>query len=195
MNALLPAATPPPLRLRWTTAQFHDLCDTGVFDGRRVMLIDGEILTMPLPNPPHNLSLGKCDDRLRQVFATGFHIRNQMALDVGTANDPGPDLAVVAGRREDYSDRQPDTAALVVEVADSSLFLDTTTKAELYARAGVPEYWVVDLENRQLIVLRDPQQLAANGYSYQTKVTLKPTDSISPLAAPTATIKVSELLA
>jgi Uma2 family endonuclease len=83
---------------------------------------------------------------------------------------------------------------LVVEVADSSLFFDTTAKAELYAEMKIPEYWVLDLEHRQLLVFRDPAPLAAGGHAFQTHLSLKETDSISPLAAPHATIRIAELL-
>ena len=74
------------------------------------------------------------------VFTAGYHVRNQMAFDVGTRNDPGPDLAVVAGSRSELATKQTTSAMLVVEVAESSLTLDTTTKAEFYATAGVPDY-------------------------------------------------------
>ena len=83
-------------------------------------------------------------------------------------------------------------------MSDSTLAFDTTTKAELYATAGVPEYWVLDIENRQLHVFRDPQplplpeDLAAT--AYRTRLTLAPTDRVSPLAAPAASILVSDLL-
>ena len=195
-TAPAPISRTGPRPYRWTCDEFHDLCDRGGFRGHRVILIDGAILEMTQPNPPHNLSLGLADDWLRTVFTTGYHIRNQMALDVGTENDPGPDLAVVIGSRRDYTTRQATTAVLVVEVADSSLSLDTTTKAEVYATAGIEDYWVIDLENRKLLVFRDPVPLPAGlgATAYRTRLTLDPTDTISPLAAPTATVCVSDLL-
>jgi Uma2 family endonuclease len=167
-----------------------------VFDGLKTMLLDGEIYAMTLPAPPHNLSLGLTEDWLRVAFATGHHVRNRMAFDVGARDDPGPDLAVVVGSRRDYAARQATAAVLVVEVADSSLFVDTTTKAELYATAGVPDYWVLDLEHRQLLVFRDPQPLpkGLGATAYRTHLTFTPTDRVSPLAAPTASVLVSDLL-
>jgi Uma2 family endonuclease len=166
--------TPPSSQamepLRWTCGEFHRLCDEGWFDGSRVILVDGEILAIPMAAPPHNLSLGLADDWLRTVFTTGFHIRNQTALDVGTDNDPGPDLAVVTGYRRDYRDRQATSAVLVVEIADSSLSIDTKTKSHLYALAGVPEYWVLDVNARQLHVFREPiaDEAAPRGHRYST---------------------------
>ena len=96
--------TPQPYR--WTCDEYRTLRGAGRFNDRRVMLIEGEILIMPLPDPPHNLSVGLIDDWLRMVFTAGYHVRNQMAFDVGTRNDPGPDLAVVVGARRDLATRQ-----------------------------------------------------------------------------------------
>ncbi len=187
---------PGPTKYRWSIDTYRQLGRCGVFADMRTLLVDGEILAMSLPDPPHNLSLGLVEDWLRTTFANGYHVRNQMAFDVGTENDPGPDLAVVVGNRRDYADRQATTAILVVEIADSSLFLDTTRKAELYATAGVPEYWVIDLEHRLLLVFRDPVPLPAGlgATAYRTRTTFGPTDSVSSLAQPSAIIRVAEML-
>ena len=90
----------------------------------------------------------------------------------------------------------PTTALLIVEVARSSLFVDTTTKADLYATAGVADYWVVDVDNRQLLVFRDPAPLPAGlgATAYQTRLTFADTDTVSPLAMPTAAVRVADLL-
>ena len=129
-------------------------------------------------------------------FTTGHHVRNQMGFDVGEATDPSPDLVVAVGVRSDYAAGKPRSAALLVEVADSSLFLDTTTKAEKYATAGIADYWVLDVDGRRLHVFRDPVALPAGlgATAYRTHLMLTDADSISPLAAPTATIRVADLL-
>jgi Uma2 family endonuclease len=197
-----PAGTHPktpgigPQPYRWTIQEYRQLGQAGLFRDMKTMLIDGEILTMPQPAPPHNTALNLMQEFLRVAFATGHHVRNQMALDVGTRNDPGPDLAVVEGSIRDYATRQATTAVLVVEIADSSLFLDSTTKAELYATAGVPEYWVLDLEHRQLLVFRDPVPLPSGlgATAYRIHLTFGPNETVSPLAAPAAVVKVGDLL-
>ncbi|QJW97441.1 Uma2 family endonuclease [Frigoriglobus tundricola] len=119
-----------------------------------------------------------------------------MGSDIGTDNDPGPDLAVVPGGMRDYATATPTRAILIVEIAHTTLAIDTTTKAELYATAGVPEYWVLDLEHRQLIVFRDPQPLpqGLGATAYKTHLTLGPTDHVSLLAAPNAGVLVGNLL-
>jgi len=193
-----PVAAPAPAwkPYRWTISEYRDLDKTGLFHDVKTMLIDGEIFVMPLPSPPHDASLGLTAEFLRSAFTKGVHIRNQQGFDIGTRNDPGPDLAVVTGAIRDFTTSTPTEAILIVEVAVTSLRMDTTTKAELYASAGVPEYWVIDVPGRELHLYRDlvanPEGLGAD--AYRTRRVLKETDTISPLAAPTAVVKVSELL-
>lgn len=196
-----PAQTPPPrakgiVPRRWTLTEYQNLAKAGFLDGLRTILIDGEILTMPNPGTAHDTSLNLTVAFLQSVCPPGHFVRNQQSFNVGTANDPGPDLAIVPGAIRDYAKQAPTTALLIVEVADTSLTMDTTTKAELYATAGVPEYWVIDLEHRQLIVFRDPQPLpkGLGATAYKTHLTYAPTDRVSPLAAPQTAILVSELL-
>ena len=105
-----------------------------------------------------------------------------------------PDIAVVAGGPRDFTATHPTTAGLVVEVSDTTLALDLAEKAELYATAGVSDYWVLDLTGRRLLVFRDPAPVAAGGAAYRTHLTLGPTDTVSPLAASSAVIAVADLL-
>jgi Uma2 family endonuclease len=201
MSAMAAPVTPPPVGngpkpWRITIKQYRKLGETGCFNGLKTMLIRGEVYTMVFPNPPHDVALGLTDDWLRKVVPPGYHVRNQMGFDIGTNNDPGPDLAVVPGDRRDYSTKTATTAILIIEVAESSLDMDTTTKAELYATANVPDYWVIDLVNRQIIVFRDPAPLPAGlgATAYQNRQTFGPADSVSPLHVPTASVRVADLL-
>lgn len=202
----VPAVTPPAAQVvapsmgpqphRWTIKEYRELYKTGLFCDKKTMLLDGVLYVMVMPKPPHDTALGLAYEFLRAAFQAGHYVRNQMGFDIGTSNDPGPDLAVVAGSIRDYAAKTPTTAVMVVEVSDTTLSIDTTTKAELYATAGVPEYWVIDLVNNQLLVFRNPQALPAGlgATAYKTHLTFGRTDSISPLAAPNATIRVAELL-
>jgi Uma2 family endonuclease len=183
------AAPASPRPLRWTCAEFHRFGDMGVFEGRRAMLIDGVILEQGPMNPAHATTLGLVDEVIRNTFGAGWRVRNQCPLVLGRDLDPRPDLAVVPGRPCDYTGH-PTTADLVVEVADSSLDFDTSDKRLLYARAGIGEYWVVDVNGRRLLVYRTPR-----AGDYATQQALGPTDAVSPLAAPSATVRVADLLA
>jgi Uma2 family endonuclease len=186
------AALPRPLL--WTVAEFHRVNASGVWKGRRPMLIRGVILEQGPMNPPHATGVELASDALRTAFGAGWRVRVQLPLVVRADGDPMPDVAVVAGSPRDFAQSHPTTAALVVEVSDTTLAVDSTEKAEDYAAAGVPEYWIVDLNGRRLHVLRDPAPHPAGGHSYRTQVTLGPGDAVSPLAVPAASVAVADLL-
>jgi len=197
--------TPPPAGAgpkpwKWTREQYYRLGELGFFDGKRVELIRGEIVEMSPINIAHATGVGLVSDALVIIFAAGFYTNVQQPFSVPGAapgSEPQPDVAVIPGSRRTAT-AHPTQAALLVEVADTTLFTDTTTKAQLYAEAGVGEYWVLDLNGRELHVFRDPQPLPLppdlSATAYRTHLTLDPTDTVSPLAAPAATIRVADLL-
>ncbi len=191
-------ATPPPApgprRWKWTRRQYTELSERGYFDGERVELVFGEIIDMGKQGWPHVVGCRKVAAALAPFFSAAAWFSEQRPFAAGEY-EPVPDLAVVPGKFEDFADH-PAVALLVVEVADTTLAYDTTTKAELYATAGVPEYWVIDLTNRQLVVFRDPAPLPSGlgATAYRTHLTFGPADTVSPLNAPTAAIRVGELL-
>lgn len=189
-----PAAGPQPWL--WTVAEFNDLGDRGLFEGRRAYLIDGVIWEQGPMNEPHAVALALVLRVLMVAFGPTWHLRGQSPLNVGERTNPQPDYAVVPGDPRDYLAAQPGTAGLVVEISDSTLAEDTTTKAEKYATAGVEDYWVLDLEGRRLIVFRDPAPLPVGlgATAYRRRMEYGPADTVSPLAAPAATIRVADLL-
>lgn len=168
----------------------------GWFEGRRAMLIEGEILEMPGPNPPRATSTTLTDSVLRAIFGPSVVVRNQLPLILGLLTDPEPDLAVVPGSARDYAAAHPTSALLVVEISDSTLDYDLNDKASLYAAGGITDYWVVDLVNRRLIVHRIPQSdpAAIFGARYSQVSQFSPADSVSPLAAPQAAVAIADLL-
>ena len=188
-------ASVPPMPKRWTLAQFHQLGDAGYFEGLRAKLIHGVIIEEGPMNPPHAVAGEKTEEVMRSVFGSGWRMRIEKPLVLGSDTDPMPDLAIVAGRPT-VAGGHPTSAALVIEIADTSLDYDTTTKAELYATAGIADYWVLDVDNRQLLVFRDPAPLPAGlgATAYQTRLTLADTDTVAPLALPTAAVRVADLL-
>ena len=185
-----------PHPFRWTCAEIQNLGDAGLFEGRPVLLVDGELVEMPNPNPPHSAGNALVEESLRAAFGRGFLVRGQSPLILDLWTDPVPDAAVVVGTSRDYSVNHPTTALLVVEVSDSTLRYDTGEKASLYAEAGIGDYWVLDLVNRQLWVHRVPQAdpVQRFGFRYSSVVTLAPGESINPLAMPAAAIRVNDLL-
>ena len=183
--------------MRFTRDQYLALWQHGFFDGRRVCLLHGEVVEMSTKEP-HVAGVMAVAEVLRAVFGAGFCLREEKPIDVNTENDPEPDVIVVPGNSRTYRNAptSPDVslALVVVEVADSTLFQDTTTKAELYATAGVADYWVLDVENDRLLVFRDPQPLPTGGLSYRTTRTLAAGDTISLPAVPGVPIVVADLI-
>lgn len=178
---------------KWTRDQYMKMAELGFFTGKRVELIRGVILEMSPVNWPHILATVRMGEAIRTAFGgTGFVIE-QGSFPLADS-DPVPDTRAILGHPTDYADN-PSTAALIVEVSDSTIAFDLTDKAELYASAGVQDYWVLDLNGRVLHVFRDPQPNVALGVTaYRTLSVLKPGDVVSPLAVPNATINVSDLL-
>jgi hypothetical protein len=183
-----------PRPWKCSTEQYRKLGELGFFNGKQVELICGGIMEMSPINWFHTVGTTKVGDVLRRLFAGQAWISLQNPLAIA-GSLPQPDVAVIPGRIEDYTDH-PKAAILIVEVADTTLFYDTTTKAELYATAGVLDYWVLDLEGKRLLVFRDPVQLPTGlgASAYRTHFTLRATDTIAPLAVSNCQITVSELL-
>jgi Uma2 family endonuclease len=180
--------------VRFTRDQFFALGEHGFFDDRRVMLIHGEVLEMNPMKEPHASGVSGTTDALRVAFGAGFYLRAQMPLDVSTLSVPVPDVVVVPGSRKSYTQTPTAAVALVVvEVSDTTLAHDMTTKAELYSTAGIPDYWVVDVVNEVLHVFRDPVPLAG-AVAYRTCDTYSATDTVTLLAVPGVPISVADLL-
>ncbi len=131
--------------LRWTCAEFHRLAEHGFFNGRDVQLIQGEIFAMSPAGPRHATAVTLTALALQAALPAGTSLRVQQPLELSQTTDPEPDLAMVSGSPRQYASQHPTTALLVVEVADASLDHDRTTKMSLYAAAGIPVYWVVNL--------------------------------------------------
>jgi Uma2 family endonuclease len=178
------------LTRRWTRDEYYRMADSGILrPDDRVELIDGEILTMAPQKSPHATAMQLAYEALREAFGDGFHVRPQLPLALDETNEPEPDLAVVAGSPRDYAEDHPSTAVLVVEVAETSLGFDRGVKKALYARFGIPEYWIVDLIERLVEVYRSPQ-----GPDYREQRVLTDADSIAPFGPPAAVIAVADLL-
>lgn len=187
--ALAPRAGEP---FRFTREQYHEMERLGFFRDVRVQRIRGEIVVMSAVNWPHVASLRKTRQALEVAFAGIGWVNDRNPLPTPDS-DPEPDLSVIPGRFEDYSDH-PTSAVLVVEISVTTLFEDTTTMAEVYATAAAPEYWVVDVVNRRLLVYRDPRPLPPGGVAYRSLTELGEADTVSPLAAAAAVIRVADLL-
>lgn len=133
---------------RYTADSYFALVAEGLLDpDEKVELLDGIVVAMPPQEPPHASGVRRVDRALRRAFGPDVLVSSQLPLIAGASSVPEPDFAILPGRLEDYDKRHPTKALLVVEVADSSLAQDRLTKARIYARAGVPDYWIVNLRH------------------------------------------------
>jgi Uma2 family endonuclease len=194
MHAVAPVSPAGPTPRRWTREEFYRMADMGLFHGQRAELIEGEIMVLSPQNWPHTSTVARVAEALRRVMGTGFWVRTQFPLNL-SSSDPEPDVSVVVGRLEDYSDH-PTTAVLIVEVAESSLDYDRTRKASLYARAGIADYWIVNLVENRLEVRRDPRPDPAQlyGHGYASVAALAPPAVVSRLAVPQVSLAAADLL-
>ncbi len=181
---------------RWTRHEVYALCDSGWFSDKRVNLINGRIIVTPLSSSEHNYTVDTLVEYLRTIVPAAYYVRSEKALGVSLHNDPGPDAAIVKGTRHDYLKDHPTTAIFVSEVSKTTLHADLNVKPFLYALAGVPEYWVIDLVHRRLIVHRDPilDEESPMKHRYALVRTLEAADSLAPHFAPNSVIEVAVLL-
>ena len=174
----------------WRRDEYEKMIANGLFaPGERVELIEGDILKLNPQGSFHATAVRLVEDSLRSIFGAGFDVRAQLPVALGTHSEPEPDVAVVTGSPRDYRETHPSTAVLIVEVADTTLEYDRVRKGAVYARAGIPEYWLVNLIDRCVEVYRLPHQGA-----YQTITRFLPGDTISPMAAAYARLAVADVL-
>lgn len=183
-----------PRARRWTRDEYYQMADLGWFQDQRVELIEGRIVQMPPQTELHYATIHRSSGVLSRVFGKGHVVRSQAPMSVAAASDPEPDIAVVQGTLEDFTEH-PTTALLAVEVSLTTLLFDRR-KAGLYAKAGVPDYWIINLPDRQLEIRRDPMvdETKPFGFTYRTTTIYKPGETVTPLAAPSSPITVNDLL-
>ena len=175
---------------RWSREAYDRAIEAGVFGPEdHIELIAGQIVAMTPQGSRHAVACVLAGKALERAFGGACHVRPQLPLAVGDDSEPEPDLAVVEGNARDYLDAHPAAALLVVEVSDDSLPRDRTVKQRLYARHGIPEYWIVALPDARLEVHRDP---AGNGYRTVTRHGTG--ETVTPLARPAAAVAVDDLL-
>ena len=184
-----------PQPYRWTREQFNEIGDMGLFEGRRAILVEGEILAMPGMKDPHRTALTLADQALREAFGKQVFLSVQCPFDIGKATDPEPEIAIIEGSIRDFAGRGLTEAALIVEISDTTYSYDRREKASLYASAGVQDYWIVRLKTRQLEVRRQPVPDEAQpfGFGYSELTVHNSGAIVQPLAAPSP-VAVSALL-
>ena len=179
---------------KWTRDEYYKMAELGFFYGKRVELIEGEIIEMSPMGKPHATAIRVLLHILREIFAQGFIVDSQLPMNFGKINEPEPDVAVIKGGIRDFANSHPKTAELIIEVSVSTLRLDRTKKAVLYAQNKIQDYWILNLKNRCLEVYRQPKKDKKLGFIYTESRIFTETDEVSPLAMSDAKIKIADLL-
>ncbi|MGD1901527.1 MAG: Uma2 family endonuclease [Geitlerinemataceae cyanobacterium] len=174
---------------QWTVEDYHRMINAGILDDRRVELLAGEIHTMVPESPEHTYRGETLADRLRKSLRDRAYLREARPITLANS-EPEPDIAIARGSRSDYATRHPNGSdlLLVIEISNTTLRTDLTKKRDLYASAGIHEYWVVDLQDRCFVIFREPD---GTTYRQQQTVTDEP---IAPIAFPDITIPLREIL-
>lgn len=180
-----------PERTRISADRYEKMIETGVLTKYdRVELIDGDMVNEPRINPPHSAVMARLNELFVLSVADSAMVSPGGSVRLGNFSVPNPDLMLLKRRADFYSGRRPAAAdvLLLVEISDSSLAYDQSTKRALYARHGIVEYWVVDVRGERLYVYGDP---TVDGYARTLEGTAA--DTMSPRALPAVQIKVAAL--
>lgn len=180
----------------WKRSEYEQLVDLGLFHDKPIELIGGQLMVAEPQGSYHANAISVAEDALRAILPRGWLVRSQMPVALDEESEPEPDVTVVQGSRADLWNAHPARLSLVVEVAESSLAFDRDEKGSLYARAGIADYWIVNLVDHAVEVCRDPVPDAAAlyGWRYRSLMVVRPPDSVALLAIPSARVTVSDLL-
>lgn len=179
------------LRL-WTVMEYRQMTTAGVLSpDERIELIEGQLLQMAAKGTAHSAAVTRIDRILSAQLADRALLRLQDPVQLTNFSEPEPDLAVVQLDPQDYEDHHPTPSEifLLIEVADSTLKRDLEIKAPLYARSQIPDYWVLDVQERCLYVLQQPRETG-----YERLEVLQPEAWVSPLAFPDCRVRVADFL-
>ena len=171
------AMTVPTLH-RFTRDEYYRMGEAGLFSNERVELLEGEIITMSPQNSPHAGITSRLAATLIRLLSAHFSVRAQCPIILNDWSEPEPDIAVCQLDPDDYVREHPhaNQVLLVIEVADSSLFYDRNRKVKAYAGSEIPEYWIINLVDRRIEQLSDPDPAAQR---YQQERYAKAGDSLS----------------
>ena len=175
-----------------TVQEYHRMAEIGIFEeDERVELLAGQIVKMAAKGTAHSAAVTRTDKLLNNRLGQRILVRLQDPVRLNDYSEPEPDIAVVVPNPLYYEDHHPTPSEiyLIIEVADTTLRTDCGIKATIYAQSGIADYWVLDVNNRQLHVFREPTQ-----DGYESIVVLGDDASISPLQFPDFYFMVGEML-
>jgi Uma2 family endonuclease len=175
----------------WTVDDYHRMVKTGILTGSdRVELLEGQIIEMNPQLPPHAATTQHAFRYLDRLLETVAYVRMQLPVTLKPKSEPEPDIAVVRINANEDGDRHPtpDDILLIIEIADSTLLGDRQQKARIYAKAGISDYWILDVNARQVYVFREP---TLDGYQQEALLTAN--TMLAPIAFPDIPISLNQL--
>ncbi|MEM9273127.1 MAG: Uma2 family endonuclease [Cyanobacteria bacterium P01_F01_bin.143] len=175
---------------KWTIHEYHSMIETGLLDNRQVELLKGEIVEMPPEGEAHAYFSSEAEDYLRSLLGDRATIRSGKPITLPDDSEPEPDIAVVQKLGREYLTHHPyaENILWLIEYSNSSLDKDLNIKTRIYAEAGIKEYWIVNIQKRQLMIFREPQEI-----EYAAKFTLSE-GVIYPLAFPALAVEVKRII-
>ena len=182
---------------RWSRHEYGQLIDHGFLnEDDPIELLDGLLLVKEPQHSLHRTAVLLVAKALERGFGEGWFVQTQSPIILDDRSEPEPDVCVVRGSPRDYAAAHPTRPALVVEVAQSGLPLARGQKAAAYARAGIADYWILNLNDRLLEVYREAARPgpARRNWGYSATEMLGADATVTPLAAPKAAIRVADLL-
>ncbi|MBG1270960.1 Uma2 family endonuclease [Nostoc sp. WHI] len=144
---------------KWTIDEYHRMIAAGILDDRRIELLKGEIVEISPEGEPHAYFSSESGEYLIRLLGERATVRLTKPITLPNNSEPEPDIAVVKRLGREYLEHHPypENIFWLIEYSDSSLDKDLQIKIKVYAEVEIPEYWVVNLKKRQLVVFRDPQ--------------------------------------
>src|ERR1700730_6000369 len=182
---------------RWSRQEYERLVDHGFLEeDDPVELLDGLLLVKEPQHSPHRTAVLLVAKALERGFGEGWFVQTQSPIILDDRSEPEPDVCVVRGSPRDYAAQHPTRPALLVEGAQSGLSLARGRKAAAYARAGISDYWILNLNDRVLEVYREPARPgpARRNWGYAAIETLGAVAMVMPVAAPAGIIRIADLL-
>jgi Uma2 family endonuclease len=175
---------------KWSLQSYHRMIETAILDERNVELLNGEIIEMSPECATHSFYCSEVGEYLRHILGDRTKVREAHPITLPNNSEPEPDIAIVRNRSTLYRDRHPYAEDIfwLIEVADSTLAKDLSVKKDLYADAGIEEYWVINLQASELIVFR---KLSIDGYQSVNSFSSR---AIAPLAFPDIRLDIQQLL-
>ncbi|XZN89063.1 MAG: Uma2 family endonuclease [Microcoleus sp.] len=177
--------------VKWTVADYHRIIEAGILEGRKVELIGGEIIEMAPEGESHAYCSDEAGEYLMYLLGDRAKVRQGKPITLPLNNsEPEPDIAVIQRLGQNYREHHPypENIFWLIEYSNSTLTKNLGIKSQIYAQAGICEYWVVNLRTMELIVFRDPTD---EGYQFRETLTH---GNINPLAFPDVAVAIYRLL-